>query len=113
MSGDTTTVSAELTAVQNQILAEMKLEQLQAIAAMKITNAQLTTFYAEKGVVMPTPVPGVTKVPGSGKNIPEADRQATRTAAEASGTAGSGTGQLTKTLLFDTVINFLTERAAK
>lgn len=111
MSGTSTTVSEELNAVQNQILAEMKAEQLQAISAMKITNAQLTAFYAEKGISMPTPVPGVTKVPGSGKNVSEADRQATRTAAEASGTTGTGTGMISRTVLFDSVIKLLTERA--
>lgn len=113
MSGTSTTVSEELNAVQNQILGEMKPEQLQAINALKITNAQLTAFYAEKGITLPTPAPGVTKVPGSGKNVSEADRQATRTAAEASGTAGSGAGMTSRTVLFDSVIALLTERAGK
>ncbi len=111
MSGTSTTVSEELTAVQNQIIAEMKPEQLQAISALKITNAHLSSFYAEKGIVLPTPVPGVTKVPGSGKTISEEDKLATRTAAEASGT--TGTGMTSKTVLFDSVIKLLTERAGK
>jgi hypothetical protein len=36
------------------------------------------------------------------------DKQATRTANEASGIVGSGTGQVTKTLLYDEVIAMLT-----
>lgn len=65
-----TTISDELTAVQNQIIAEMKPDQLKAMAALQITNSQLSAFYAENGIVLPTPVPGVTKVPGGGKIFP-------------------------------------------
>lgn len=110
LSGDTTSVSEELTAVQEQITAAMKPEQIEAIAALKITNTQLNAYYAENGIVVPTPVPGVTKVPGSGQNISAEDKQATREAREASGTVG--TGQMTKTVLFDKVVLLLTERAA-
>lgn len=113
LSGDSTTVSEELNAVQDQIMAAMLPEQMQAIAALQITNAQLTAFYAEKGIVLPTPVPGVTKVPGSKKNMSDADKQATRTANEASGTTGTGTGQLSKTLLFEEVTKLLTARSAE
>jgi len=111
MSGNPTTISDELTAVQNQIIAEMKPDQLKAIAALQITNAQLSAFYAEKGIVIPTPVPGVTKVPGSGKDLPIEVKQATQAAAAASGAAG--VGQAAKTLLFDSVIKLVTERASK
>ena len=111
LSGNSSTVPDELNAVQNQITAGMKPEQVQAIAALKITNAQLNAFYAEKGIVVPTPVPGVTRVPGSGQNLSEEARTATRAAAAANGTTGAG--QLTKTLLFDTVVKLLSERAGK
>lgn len=113
LSGTSETASEELNAVQNQIIETMQSEQLQAIADMKITNAQLTAFYAELGIVMPTPAAGVTRVPGSGRNVSEADRQATRTAAEASGAAGSGNGKTSRTALFDKVIEMLTELSAK
>jgi hypothetical protein len=116
LSGSETTAEAELTAVQNQIAEAMTPEQLQAIAAMQITNADLTAFYAEHGVVLPTPVPGVTKVPGSGSGVSQADKEATRAAAEALGTpvgTGGSTGQAAKTLLFDTVIELLTARAGE
>lgn len=116
LSGDETTAAEELTAVQNQISEAMTPAQLEAIAALQITNASLNTFYAERGIVFPTPVPGVTKVPGSGKNVAPEDKEATRTAAEALGTpvgTGSSTGQAARTLLFDTVIELLTGRAAQ
>ena len=61
-------------------------------------------------MVFATPVPGVTKVPGSGNGMSPEDKAATRTAAEALGTP-TGDGQEAKTLLFDTVIALLTERA--
>lgn len=113
LSGDSMTVSEELSAVQNQIMDTMQPTQLQAIAALRITNARLFEFYAEKGFAQPTPAPGVTRVPGSKKNMSEADKQATRTANQASGTTGEGTGQITKTLLFDEVIKVLTARSAE
>lgn len=113
LSGDSTTVSEELNAVQDQIIAAVQPAQLQAIAALQITNAKLSEFYADKGIELPTPVPGVTKVPGSKKNMSEADKQATRTANEASGTTGTGMGQVTKTLLFEEVIKILSARSAE
>ena len=111
LSGEGESVPEEISAVQTQIIEARTAEQVQAIAEMKITNAALTAFYAEKGIVMPTPVPGVTKVPGQMKNLSPEARQATRAAMEASGQTGQGTGQLTRTLLFEEVIKLLTERA--
>lgn len=110
LSGDTTTAEEELTAVQDQIVAAMTAEQLQAIAAMQVTNTELNSFYAEFGIVFPTPIPGVTKVPGSGSSISQADKEATKTAADALGTpVGTGSGLAAKTLLFEKVIELLTE----
>lgn len=106
LSGDDTTASEELTAVQDQILQSLSAGQVAAINGMKITNATLSAYYASLGISMPTPVPGVTKVPGAKKDMSEADKQATRTAAEAAGlTAGSG--QASKTILYEKVIEYL------
>jgi hypothetical protein len=114
LSGNTATAEAELTAVQNQIAEALQPAQLQAIGALQLTTAQLNAFNAEKGIVMPTPVPGVTKVPGSGSGISQADKEATRTAAEASGAVvGTGAGQVAKTALFNAVLELLTARAAQ
>lgn len=110
LSGDTTTADEELTAVQDQIVEALTPEQLQSIAAMKITNAGLDVFYAEYGIVFPTPVPGVTKVPGSQSSLSQADTEATKTAAQALGTpvgTGSSTGRAAKALLFEKVIEYL------
>jgi hypothetical protein len=112
LSGTTTTAEAELTAVQDQIAEALQPAQLQAIGALQLTTTQLNAFYAEKGIGMPTPAPGVTKVPGSGSGVSMADKEATRTAAEASGAVvGTGAGQAAKTLLFQAVIDVLTVRA--
>jgi hypothetical protein len=112
LSGTSTTAEAELTAVQNQIVEALQPAQLQAIGALQLTTADLNAFYAEKGIVMPTPVPGVTKVPGSGSSVSSADKEATRTAAEALGTSvGTGSGQAAKTALFGAVIELLAVRA--
>lgn len=107
LSGDTTTASEELTAVQDQIAAAMTESQLQAIAGMKITNAGLNTFYAEYGVSLPTPIPGVTKVPGSGSGKTEEEKAASQATAAALGQT-TGTGQSAKTLLFEKTIEYLT-----
>lgn len=106
LSGDTTTASEELTAVQDQIVATLTAEQLQSIAAMQITNANLSAFYAEFGIVLPTPIPGVTKVPGSGSGKTEEEKAAAQATAAASGQT-TGTGQSAKTLLFEKTIEYL------
>lgn len=105
LSGDETTAAEELTAVQDQITQALTPAQIQAIAAMKITNTELNTFYAQYGVVLPTPVPGVTKVPGSGKT--EEEKAASQATAAAAGLT-TGTGMTAKTLLFEKVIEYLT-----
>lgn len=110
LSGDETTASEELTAVQNQIAEAMTPAQLEAIAKMQITNANLNAFYAENGIVFPTPVPGATKVSGKNSGLSQADREATKTAAQALGTpvgTGSSTGQAARTLLFEKTIEYL------
>lgn len=107
LSGDTTTASEELTAVQDQITAALTAEQLQAIAAMQISNAGLNVFYAEYGVVLPTPIPGVTKVPGSGSGKTDEEKAAAEATKTAAGET-TGTGQSAKTLLFEKTIEYLT-----
>ena len=108
LSGDSATADEELTAVQDQIVQTLNPEQMQAIAEMKITNAELSIFYSEYGVSLPTPVPGVTKVPGQNNSLSQEEKEATKTAAEALGTpTGSGSGQSAKTLLFEKVIEYL------
>jgi len=107
LSGDDTTASEELTAVQDQITAMLNETQLQAIAEMQITNAELNDFYAQYGVSLPTPVPGVTKVPGSGSSKTEEEKAAAQATAAALGQT-TGTGQSAKTLLFEKTIEYLT-----
>ncbi|MBI5933443.1 MAG: hypothetical protein HY867_07010 [Chloroflexi bacterium] len=108
LSGDETTASEELTAVQDQIVTALTPAQLQAIAAMQLTNADLSAFYAENGISVPTPVPGVTKVPGSGSGKTDEEKAAAQATAAASGqTTATGTGQAAKTFLFETVIEYL------
>ncbi len=113
LGGDGESVPEELSAVQTQIIEAMTAEQIQAIADLKTTNAVLTAFYEERGIAMPTPAPGVTRVPGQMKNLSPEARQATRAAMEESGTAGQGSGRLTRTFLFEEVIKVLTERAGQ
>jgi hypothetical protein len=110
LSGDSTTASEELTAVQDQIVATLTTQQLQSIAAMQITNTDLSAFYAEYGIVLPTPIPGVTKVPGSGSGKTEEEKASAQATAAASGQT-SGTGQSAKTLLFEKTIDYLMKTA--
>ncbi len=111
LMGDTTTAEAELTAIQNQIVAALTPEQLTAIAALQLANADLDAFYAGYGLVLPTPAPEVTRVPGQGNSgLTQTEREATKTAAEALGTpvgTGSSSGQSAKTLLYEKVIEML------
>jgi hypothetical protein len=112
LSGDTTTATEELTTVQDQITAAMTADQLQAIAKMQITNANLNVFYAEYGIVLPIPIPGVTKVPGSGSGKTEEEKAAAQATAAASGQT-TGTGQAAKTLLFEKTIEYFTGAAGQ
>jgi hypothetical protein len=57
--------------------------------------------------VLPTPVPGVTKVPGSGSGKTEEEKAAAQATAAALGQT-TGTGQSAKTLLFEKTIEYLT-----
>lgn len=108
LSGDTTTASEEIIAIQDQITTTLTPDQLTAIAKMKITNNELNAFYAEFGIVLPTPIPGTTKVPGSGSSRTEEEKAAYRATAEASGlTTSNNNGQSAKTLLFEKVIEYL------
>jgi len=104
LSGDETTAVEELTAVQDQITQAMTPAQIAAVSAMKITNAELNTYFAQFGVSLPTPIPGVTKVPGSGKT--EEEKAASRATAAAAGLT-AGAGMTAKTLLFEKVIEYL------
>lgn len=112
LSGETTTASEEITAVQDQIVAALTSGQLQAIAVMQLTTADLNSFYAQYGITVPTPVPGVTKVPGSGSGKTEEEKAAAQATAAASGQT-TGTGQAAKTFLFEKVIELLTERSGE
>lgn len=104
LTTDSLTASEELTAVQDQIVQVLTTEQFNAISEMKITNTALSNYYAELGIVMSTPAPGM--VPGSKKNMSEEDKQATRTANEASGLS-TGNGQAARTILIEKVIEYL------
>ncbi len=117
LTGDNTSVSEELNAVQNQVVENMSPEQLQKIAESQITNTMLNAFYVENGLTMPSMDADSTRVPGSGggmgKNLDPASREATRTAmglTETGTGTGQGTGQQSRTLLFEEVIKLLTDR---
>ncbi len=115
-----TAVSAEITALQQQIERAMTPAQMQAIAGLSLTNADLTAWYTEQGVVLPTPVPGVTSqsTPGTGagrsSTLSTADREATRTAQGTMGTpvSGGNGGTSRSTILMDKVIELLTLKAS-
>lgn len=114
LTGNQMTVPEEMDALDNQLLAAMTAEQLKAIDEMQITNAVVNEFYASKGIVMPTLEPGVTRNPGAMRSLPEADREATKAAMQASGLGGGqGMGQTARTALFQEVIDLLTVRAAE
>jgi len=106
-----TTAEEETEAVLNQIEATLTQAQLGAIAALKLTNADLTAWYAEQGVALSTPLPGVTPGAGGGSSgLTQEQREATRAAAGTSGTlvgTEGGQGKLRNTLLVSKVIEAL------
>ena len=114
LAADSTSATEETTAVQAQIVEAMTQVQLEAIAAMQLTSADLNEFYVEQGVELTTPEPGVTPQGGKNSGLSQEDREATRTAAEALGTpvgAGGGGGAARRDILLDTLIELLGQRA--
>ena len=114
LAADSTSATEETTAVQAQIVEAMTQEQLEAIAAMQLTSADLNEFYVEQGVELTTPEPGVTPQGGKNSGLSQEDREATRTAAEALGTpvgTGGGGGAERRDILLDTLIELLGQRA--
>lgn len=112
LAGDENTAQEEVSAIQAQIISNLSAEQLSFISDAKITNANLFEYYASLGIDVPTPSADTTRVPGSGKDMTDAERAARRATAEASGEMpGSGSGQATKDLLFQKVIEVLGQLA--
>lgn len=108
-----TAADEEITAVQNQIIALLTPAQTQAIDAMRLTNANLQEYYIEIGASTPTtPTPGADadsgEVPMS--ELSKEDRQATKVALGTPVGTGSTSGK--GTILLDTVIALLQDKAA-
>ena len=117
LTSSETTAAEETTAVLNQIQSTLTAAQVQAVVDLKLTNADLTAWYAEQGITMPTPQPGVTPVQG-GKNsdLSQEQREATRVAAGTAGTpvaSGGTSGTSRGTLLVDAVITALQQLGAQ
>jgi hypothetical protein len=110
-----TSAPEETEAVQSQIVASLKEDQVAALAAMQLTNADLQAYYLEIGAsVVKTPEPGVTPQSRALKDLPPEQREAARATAEALGTpvgVGRSGGASKSDVLLDNVIELLTERA--
>lgn len=98
-----TAATAEVEALLAQIEGDLTPAQAQAIAAMRLTPADLQTVAGEWGIAISTS--GFQ--PGSGANLSEAER-ATRLAEHAAG--GEAAGGVS-TALLDRLIQLLQERA--
>jgi hypothetical protein len=122
LSASETSAPEETAAVLEQIHSALTQPQASAIAALRLTNADLTAWYAEQGIVQSAPEPGVTPSGGSGGgksgDLTQEQREATRTAAMAAVTpiasgGASGAGSSRSTILVDSVIETLEELVAK
>lgn len=107
LSDSSTAAPEEIEAVQNQIVAALTVEQVNAIVAMKLTNTELQAFYVEAGISeVKTPEPGVTPQSQRMSDLPQEDREATREAS--GGTVGSGGGGDKSDALLDMILELLT-----
>lgn len=89
-----TAAPEETEAVQNQIIAALTVEQVNAIAAMQLTNAKMQEFYIETGISeVKTPQPGVTPQSQRMSDLAQEDREATRAASGETVGTGSGGGK--------------------
>ncbi len=106
LSDSSTAAPEETEAVQNQIVAALTVEQVSAIAAMKLTNTDMQAFYVETGISeVKTPEPGVTPQSQRMSDLPQEDREATREAS--GGTVGSGGGGDKSDALLDMILELL------
>lgn len=65
LAGSETTAEAEQTALQDHDSQTLTSVQLQAIASVQITNANLNALYAENNIFLPAQITDITKVPNS------------------------------------------------
>jgi hypothetical protein len=108
LSSSGTAAPEETEAVQNQIIEAMTPAQIQAIAAMQLTNADLQTFYVEAGLSeIKTPEPGVTPQSGSMRDLSQEDRESTRAASGMEVGESSGAGSRKSDVLMDMVLELL------
>jgi hypothetical protein len=106
LSDSSTAAPEETEAVQNQIVAALTIEQVSAIATMKLTNSDMQAFYVETGISeVKTPEPGVTPQSQRMSDLPQEDREATREAS--GGTVGSGGGGDKSDALLDMILELL------
>lgn len=108
LSASGTAAPEETEVVQNQIAAAMTPAQIQAIAGMQLTNADLQAFYVEAGLSeIKTPEPGVTPQSGSMRDLSQEDREATRVAGgmEVGESSGGGSGK--SDVLYEMVLELL------
>ncbi len=115
LGASSTAAPEEVEAVLDQIVASLTEDQVAAIAALQLTNADLQTYYVEIGVSeLKTPEPGVTPQSGAFKDLPPEQREAARATAQALGTpvGSGGSGTSKSDVLLDNVIDLLTERAS-
>jgi len=117
LAASSTAAPEEIEALQAQIVASLTGDQVAAIAALQLTNADLQAYYVEIGVSeIKTPEPGVTPQSNSLKDLPPEQREAARATAEALGTpvgGGQSSGTTKSDVLLDKVIELLTERAGE
>ncbi len=110
LSDSGTAAPEETEAIQNQIIAALTPEQVQAIAAMQLTNVKLQEFYVEAGISeLKTPEPGVTPQGQGMSSLSQEDREATREASGAEvGTGSSGSSK--SDALLDKVLELLAQK---
>ena len=116
LAADSTSAAEETAAVQAQIVEAMTQEQLEAIAAMRLTSADLNEFHVEQGVELTTPEPGVTPQGGKNSGLSTEEKEAARATAEALGTpvgTGGGSSAARKDILLDVLIELLGQRAVE
>lgn len=112
LTSSSTAATAEVAAVQSQIMAGLTPAQLSAIAALQLTNADLQAYYVEIGVAVErTPEPGATPQGAGMRDVPQDQREAVRATAQALGTpvgsGGGGAGRARRDALLDNVISVL------
>lgn len=112
LEGGQSVAQAEIDALQTQLMRGMSIEQLQAIAALNLTNDDLSDFYADFGIDIGSEAGEFQSMQSEVQNMSDEEREAFRATRQAENAGAvpdaASAGRERRSLLTNEVIALLT-----